>query len=221
VIASAVAITAIATALAVAQFSQGCFMPTEDVDMTIADLTFVAFTFCNSLRLLAYIPQITKAVRDQSGAEAISFWTWGLFLASNVSAIAYAVENKADWTMASMFLGNALGCGTILLIAAWKRSLHRRRSKDCQPFTRRHRVDSRRSAPSHTLATECALREIKAITLIEDHGAAGDIPSDKLAAAGVTMFEARSICYGGRVDAALALYESILNLGPVVARKSR
>ena len=121
-------------------------MPTEDVDMTIADLTFVAFTFCNSLRLLAYIPQITKAVRDQSGAEAISSWTWGLFLASNVSAIAYAVENKADWTMASMFVGNALGCGTILLVAAWKRSLHRRRSKDCQLFTRRHRVDSSRSA---------------------------------------------------------------------------
>jgi hypothetical protein len=99
----------------------------EDVDMTIADITFVAFTFCNSLRILAYIPQITKAITDQSGAEAISFWTWGLFLASNASAIAYAVENKEDWTMASMFLGNALGCGVILLIAARKRSLRRRR----------------------------------------------------------------------------------------------
>jgi hypothetical protein len=38
--------------------------------MTIADITFVAFTFCNSLRILAYIPQITKAITDQSGAEA-------------------------------------------------------------------------------------------------------------------------------------------------------
>jgi hypothetical protein len=72
--------------------------------------------------------------------------------------------------------------------------------------------------PSHTLATECALRETKAITLIEDHGAAGDIPSDKLAAAGVTMFKARSTCYEGRVDEALALYDSILSLGPVVAK---
>jgi hypothetical protein len=74
--------------------------------------------------------------------------------------------------------------------------------------------------PSHTLATECALRETKAITLIEDHGAAGDIPSDKLAAAGVTMFKARSICYEGHVEEALALYDSVLSLGPVVARKS-
>ena len=40
--------------------------------MTIADITFVAFTFCNSLRFVAYVPQIIKAVRDQSGAEAIS-----------------------------------------------------------------------------------------------------------------------------------------------------
>ena len=75
--------------------------------------------------------------------------------------------------------------------------------------------------PSHTLATECALRETKAIILIEDHGAAGDIPSDKLAAAGFTIFKARWICYEGRVDEALALYDSILSLGPVVATKSR
>jgi hypothetical protein len=75
--------------------------------------------------------------------------------------------------------------------------------------------------PSHRLATECALREIKVITLIEDHGAAGDIPSDKLAAAGAKMFEARSICYEGRVGKALALYDSILSLGPAVTGKSR
>jgi PQ loop repeat len=131
-IASAVAILGTATAFAVAQFS----------DMTIADITFVAFTFCNSLRVLAYIPQITKAITDQSGAEAISFWTWGLFLASNVTAIAYAVENKQDWLMAFLFLGNALGCVAILMIAAWKRSLHRRRIEGLSTIhERRHRVD--------------------------------------------------------------------------------
>jgi hypothetical protein len=82
-------------------------------------------------------------------------------------------------------------------------------------------VGAARREPSHTLATECALREIKVITLIEDHGAAGDIPSDKLAAAGAKMFEARSICYDGRVDEASTLYDSILSLGPTVTRKSR
>ena len=96
--------------------------------MTNADLTLAVFTFFNSLRFLAYVPQIAKAVKDQSGAEAISFGTWALFLVSHVSAMAYAIENQRDWTMASLFLSNALGCGIILMIAAWKRYRHRRRS---------------------------------------------------------------------------------------------
>jgi hypothetical protein len=93
--------------------------------MTLADVTLSVFMLCNSLRVVAYVPQITKAARDQSGAEAISFLTWGLFLFSNASAIAYALVNNEDWTMACVFLGNALGCGAILLIGAWKRTQHR------------------------------------------------------------------------------------------------
>ena len=95
--------------------------------MTIADITLAVFTFCNSLRFIAYVPQIINAVRDQTGAAAISFGTWGLFLVSHVSAMAYALVNKQDWMMASMFLGNAFGCGAVLLIAIWKRSRHRDR----------------------------------------------------------------------------------------------
>jgi hypothetical protein len=78
-------------------------------------------------RVVAYIPQIAKAARDRSGAEAISLGTWGLFLFSHASAAAYALVNQKDWTMASVFLGNAVGCCAIILIAAWKRSQHRRR----------------------------------------------------------------------------------------------
>jgi hypothetical protein len=83
------------------------------------------FTLCNSLRVLAYVPQIAKAAADRSGAEAISFSTWGLFFLSNISVVAYAVVNREDWTMAAMFLANAVGCATILLIGARKRSQHR------------------------------------------------------------------------------------------------
>ena len=96
-----------------------------DRKVTVADFTLAMFTLCNSLRVLAYVPQIAKAAADRSGAEAISFSTWGLFLLSNTSAVAYALVNKADWTMATMFLANAVGCATILLISAWKRSQHR------------------------------------------------------------------------------------------------
>jgi len=96
-------------------------------EVALADITLAVFTFFNSLRFLAYVPQIAKAIKDESGAEAISFGTWALFLASHASTMAYAIENQGDWTMASLFLGNALGCGAILLIAAWKRSRHRTR----------------------------------------------------------------------------------------------
>jgi hypothetical protein len=94
--------------------------------MTIADITLTAFTLCNSLRVVAYVPQIARAARDRSGAQAISFATWGLFLVSHASAAAYALVNNSDWTMASVFLGNAVGCGVIVLITAWKRCRHRR-----------------------------------------------------------------------------------------------
>ena len=95
--------------------------------MTLEDMTLAAFTLCNSLRVLAYAPQIAKAATDRGGAEAISFGTWGLFLVSHTSAMAYALVNKMDWTMASVFLGNAVGCAAIILITALKRFQHRRR----------------------------------------------------------------------------------------------
>jgi hypothetical protein len=93
--------------------------------VTIADITLASFTLCNSLRVVAYVPQIAAAFSDRGGAQAISFGTWGLFLISHASAMAYALVNKEDWTMASMFLLNAMGCCAILLIAAWRRSQHR------------------------------------------------------------------------------------------------
>jgi hypothetical protein len=97
--------------------------------MTLADVTLAVFTLCNSLRVLAYVPQIARAATDESGAAAISLATWGLFLFSHVSATAYALINKEDWTMGLLFLGNAIGCGAIIAIGAWKRSQYRRRRR--------------------------------------------------------------------------------------------
>jgi hypothetical protein len=96
--------------------------------MTVANITLAVFTFFNTLRFLAYVPQIAKVMRDQGGAQAISFGTWGLFLVSHLSAMAYAIENQGDWTMATLFLTNAVGCGLVILIASLKRAGHRRRA---------------------------------------------------------------------------------------------
>lgn len=116
--------------------------------MTFADGSLAVFTFFNGLRFLAYVPQIWKATKDQSGAEAISFGTWILFLASHVSAMTYAIENQGDWKMASLFLSNSVGCAAVLLIAAWKRARHRKRSlharePDPEDTTRRWHVLNR------------------------------------------------------------------------------
>ena len=136
--------------------------------MTAADITLAVFTLFNSLRFLAYVPQIAKAIRDTSGARAISSGTWALFLASHASAMAYAIENVGDWKMASMFLVNAIGCAAILLIAAWKRfsfaGAAARTAKVLAPAEQR--VDVNRTAlvpagmrrPSATKSPQCMMR---------------------------------------------------------------
>jgi uncharacterized protein with PQ loop repeat len=72
--------------------------------MTLADITLAVFTLFNTLRFLAYVPQIARALKDRSGAQAISLGTWSLFFVSHLSAMAYAIVNQHDWTMATLFL---------------------------------------------------------------------------------------------------------------------
>ncbi len=69
-------------------------------------------------------------------------------------------------------------------------------------------------------AHECAVMDIAVITMIEDHGAARDLSADLLGEAGLAMLRARSTCYRGRVSEALALYQSILDLGAVASPPS-
>ena len=90
--------------------------------MVFADVTLAIFAVVNSLRFLAYVPQIARTIRDRSGAEAISFGTWSQFFFSHSAGMAYAIENRGGWTMAGLFLGNALGPGAVLAIAIWERS---------------------------------------------------------------------------------------------------
>lgn len=87
--------------------------------LSVAVLT--AFSVINSLRVLAYVPQILKAARDNNGATAISMVTWGLFFLSHLTTIAYAIVSLGDMIMALIFLGNAFACLLILLITVYKR----------------------------------------------------------------------------------------------------
>ena len=76
-------------------------------------------------------------------------------------------------------------------------------------------------ARAEPFALECALKETAAITVIEDHGAAEDLSADRLGEAGLTMLRARSACYHGHIREALALYQSILDLGPAASPRQQ
>jgi len=82
-------------------------------------------------------------------------------------------------------------------------------------------VGTSAQAQQKQFTRECALKETAVITMIEEHGAAGDISADRLGEAGLTMLRARSACYAGRQDEALALYTRILDLGPVASLRRR
>jgi len=89
--------------------------------MSAAEIALLVFTACNSARVLAYIPQIVKIGRDTGGAQAISCWTWGLFGASHLSTVAYAVLTLSDLRLAAVFLANAACCGTVMGLTFYKR----------------------------------------------------------------------------------------------------
>jgi hypothetical protein len=87
----------------------------------VSAAVFGAFTVTNSLRVLAYVPQMLKAARDANGASAASYSTWTLFLISHLTTIAYALVGAGDLVMALIFLANAFACLTIIAITFVKR----------------------------------------------------------------------------------------------------
>ncbi|MDG4595347.1 MAG: hypothetical protein P9F75_06590 [Candidatus Contendobacter sp.] len=80
-----------------------------------------AFTLVNSLRILAYVPQMLTAARDANGASGVSYTTWSLFLVSHLTTIAYAAVYLGDAIMAFIFFGNALACLAVIAITFAKR----------------------------------------------------------------------------------------------------
>ena len=92
--------------------------------MSLEEITLALFAACNSIRVVAYVPQILKAATDKNGASSISFMTWFLFLIAHLSTVAYAIINRSDWGLAACFAINAVCCVAILVIAYWKRRSH-------------------------------------------------------------------------------------------------
>jgi hypothetical protein len=75
-------------------------------------------------------------------------------------------------------------------------------------------------AQANGVTRACAMRDVEMITLIEQHGAAQDVPGDKLAEAFFVVMAARNTCAAGREREALALYDSI-KLAPTGMQATR
>lgn len=87
-------------------------------------VVFTLFTFMNSIRIFAYVPQLLKVTEDKNGASAISYSTWTLFFLSHLTTVAFAIFYVGDLVMALIFSGNALACFAILLATFLKRRKH-------------------------------------------------------------------------------------------------
>src|SRR5262245_57806958 len=99
--------------------------------MSLEEFTLALFVACNSIRIVAYVPQIITAAIDKNGASSISFTTWFLFLVAHLSTVAYALVNRSDWGLAACFASNAICCVAILGTAFCKRRRHARRLTPC------------------------------------------------------------------------------------------
>jgi uncharacterized protein with PQ loop repeat len=89
--------------------------------MTAPEFILIVFTVTNSVRVLAYLPQITKIVRDDGGAVAVSSATWLLFGVSHLSTVAYAAVVLNDFYMSVLFGANLFCCLTIIALTIYKR----------------------------------------------------------------------------------------------------
>ena len=55
----------------------------------------------------------------------------------------------------------------------------------------------------------CAERDLKLITQLNEHGEAQDVPAADLRNAFLALVDARKICFAGRVEEALTIYDSV------------
>jgi hypothetical protein len=77
------------------------------------------------------------------------------------------------------------------------------------------------ATPVRWMTPECAERDLKVLSLIEEHDKASDLPAAVLGEAGLTFLDARVTCLSGREAEALAKYDSILTAPQLAIRTTK
>lgn len=85
--------------------------------------SFLAYLFwaTQSIRVLAYLPQIWSAARCSANAGGVSCWTFAYFGLSHVIGSVYAADVQKDMALALMFLANGFCCWLIVGLV-WSRA---------------------------------------------------------------------------------------------------
>jgi hypothetical protein len=88
--------------------------------MTTDDLPLIVFATCNTLRIVAYFPQMLRLVRCPAAAASFSHLTWALFAAANLSTAFYAGVVLGDAVLGVVNAFSALCCFTLIGLALWR-----------------------------------------------------------------------------------------------------
>jgi hypothetical protein len=88
--------------------------------MTTAELSLLVFATCNTMRVAAYFPQMFKVAFQPGAAASISYATWTLFMAANLSTAVYAGVVLGDVALSAVHAFSALCCGTLVGLALWR-----------------------------------------------------------------------------------------------------
>ena len=99
--------------------------------LTSTEIVVLAFAATNGLRIIAYVPQIMRLARAESGAVAVSSCTWALFLMSNLSTPAYTSVVVGELWMTLVFVTNAVFSAAIVVLIALSRRSRRGRANAC------------------------------------------------------------------------------------------
>ena len=88
----------------------------------LADIVWFGFMIGSGLRVLSYIPRIWRIAADNTGAAAISYTMWGLWVAAYVTTAVYAAAGLHNTWLAFASAIYAACCATVMVLTALKRA---------------------------------------------------------------------------------------------------
>lgn len=126
---------------------------------SIAEVILFAYGGCNALRVVSYVPQIVRIVRDREGARAISLSTWWLWISANATTALYAWVNLGDAPLALLNALNTICCLVVVAMTTWKRITIRCEMGSSQKVATT--VDGKSLSPARQRCRDCNLPELR------------------------------------------------------------